>query len=89
MVTIYGTRFCPYCIAARRFLNDRGIVFEDIALDGNPVLRKEIMARSGRRTVPQIWIGEMHAGGYDDLRRLDRSGQLDGMLVQASQNQGT
>jgi glutaredoxin 3 len=76
LVRLYGTRFCPYCTAARRLLADRGIAFDDIAVDGNPELRATMERESGRRTVPQIWIGRRHVGGFDDLNALDRSGQL-------------
>lgn len=79
-VVLYGTRFCPYCVAARRLLKSKNVSFEDIAVDGNPALRRQIKARSGRDTVPQIWIGDVHVGGYDELRALDDAGDLDALL---------
>lgn len=79
-VTLYTTRFCPYCIAARSLLDSKGVAYREIAVDHNPGLRKEMMARSGRRTVPQIWVSEQHIGGFDDLRSLDRQGRLDELL---------
>jgi glutaredoxin 3 len=82
-VTLYTTRFCPYCVRARRFLDEKGVDFEDIAVDHDPQLRREMTQRSGRFTVPQIWIGEQHIGGCDDLLHLARLGQLDAMLEQA------
>ena len=69
-VVLYGTRFCPYCIAARRLLNKKNIQFEDIAVDNNPELRSQISEKSGRTTVPQIWIGEQPIGGYTELQKL-------------------
>ncbi|WIO73957.1 glutaredoxin 3 [Porticoccaceae bacterium LTM1] len=79
-VTVYGTRFCPYCIAAKRLLEQKGVHYQDIPVDGNPQLRAEVMQRSGQRTVPQIWVGDTHVGGFDDLRRLEMSGQLNNLL---------
>ena len=79
-VTLYGTRICPYCVGARLFLRQRGVAFQDIPVDGNPALRREVEARSGRDTVPQIWIGDYHVGGFTDLLALDREGVLDQLL---------
>ena len=79
-VTLYTTRFCPYCIRARSLLDDKGVVYHDIAVDNDPRLRREMMARSGRTTVPQIWVGEQHIGGCDDLLLLERQGLLDEFL---------
>ncbi len=79
-VTIYTTRTCPYCIAAKRLLDRKGVAYNEIAVDGNSALRAEMEQRSGRYTVPQIWIGEQHVGGCDDLHALERAGQLDGLL---------
>ncbi len=79
-VQLYGTRFCGYCRAARRLLVNKGVDFQDIAVDGNPELRAEVMQRSGRRTVPQIWIGKTHVGGFDDLLQLEQNKKLDDLL---------
>ena len=79
-VTIYTTRTCPYCIAAKRLLDRKGVAYNEIPVDGNFALRAEMEQRSGRYTVPQIWIGEQHVGGCDDLHALERAGQLDGLL---------
>ena len=79
-VLLYGTRFCPYCVGARLFLRQRGVAFEDIAVDGNAALRREVEARSGRYTVPQIWIDDYHVGGFTDLLALEREGVLDELL---------
>ena len=75
-VKMYTTRFCPYCIAARRLLEQLGIDFEDVAVDGNNELRAELMRASGHRTVPQIWVGEQHIGGYTELAALHQQGDL-------------
>jgi glutaredoxin 3 len=75
-VVLYGTRFCPYCIAARRLLNRENIPFEDIAVDNNPELRLQISERSGQTTVPQIWIGKQAIGGYTELQMLASSDEL-------------
>lgn len=79
-VTVYSTRFCPYCIAARRLLKDKGVAFEELAVDGNAALRAEMTEKAGRTSVPQIWVGDQHVGGFDELAALDRSGRLDELL---------
>jgi glutaredoxin 3 len=83
-IIMYSTRFCPYCIRARKLLEDKGIDYTDIGVDGQAQLRREMMERSGRRTVPQIWIGEQHVGGFDDLARLERQDHLDDLLKLAN-----
>lgn len=76
-VIMYCTAVCPYCVAAERLLNSKGITeIEKIRVDEQPQLREEMMARTGRRTVPQIYIGETHVGGFDDLSALDKAGGL-------------
>jgi glutaredoxin 3 len=79
-VTLYTTRFCPYCIRARGLLDRKGVEYTDIAVDGSPQLYREMAERSGRTSVPQIWIGERHIGGYDDMARLESQGRLDELL---------
>jgi len=79
-VTLYTTRYCPFCIRARYLLDSKNVSYVDIGVDARPELRREMMAKSGRHTVPQIWIGERHIGGYDDLARLNRQGELDVLL---------
>ena len=81
---MYSTRFCPYCIRARMLLDSKRVEYTDISVDSKPDLRREMMQRSGRRTVPQIWVGEQHVGGFDDLARLEQQGSLDQLLQQAS-----
>ena len=79
-VVIYSTPWCPYCIRAKRLLNDKGAAFTDIDVSSDPALRQEMIRRSGRSTVPQIWIGEQHVGGCDDLYALERQRRLDELL---------
>ncbi len=80
-VVIYSTRFCPYCIRARQVLNAKGVEFTDISVDEDFALRAEMEQRSGRCTVPQIWLGDIHVGGFDDLWRLEQRGELDALLL--------
>jgi glutaredoxin 3 len=80
-VRMYSTAICPYCVMAERLLLRKGVSqIEKLRVDQDPALRAEMMERTRRRTVPQIYIGETHVGGFDDLARLDRSGQLDTLL---------
>jgi glutaredoxin 3 len=79
-VTIYTTPYCPYCHAAKALLKRKGVAFEEIDVQ-DPSLRQQMMIRAnGRRTVPQIFIGETHVGGSDDMHELDRRGKLDPLL---------
>ncbi len=79
-VRMYATGWCPYCVAARDLLRSKGVQFEEIDLTGNPARRAEMESLSGRSSVPQIFIGDEHVGGYDDMAALDRSGRLDLLL---------
>jgi len=79
-VTMYSTRICPYCVMAEKLLAKKGIAVEKILLDNEPGLRKEMVERTGRTTVPQIFIGERHVGGYTDLAALDLKGELESLL---------
>jgi glutaredoxin 3 len=81
---MYATGWCGFCERARSLLQSKNVPFEEIDVDARPEARAEMMARSGRRTVPQIFIGETHVGGSDDLQDLEASGGLDPLL-----NQGT
>lgn len=80
-VTLYTSSYCGYCRRAVSLLRSKGIEPNEISVDGHPEVRREMEQRSGRRTVPQIWIGERHVGGCDELYALDRSGQLDPLLT--------
>ena len=79
-VTLYVTGWCPYCQRANGLLTRKNAVFTEINVDDDEKFREEMIARSGRRTVPQIFIGSRHIGGCDDLFALDRSGELDRLL---------
>lgn len=80
-VEIYTTRYCPYCTSAKALLKRKGVTFKEIDLAGNWELRDEMIQRAnGRTTVPQIFIGETHVGGSDDLHALERAGKLDPLL---------
>ena len=78
-VTIYTTPYCPYCHAAKALLKKKGIAFEEIDVQDR-ALRQKMLRANGRHTVPQIFIGEEHVGGSDDIHELDRRGQLDPLL---------
>lgn len=81
-VTIYTTATCPYCIRAKQLLAERGVTtLHEIRVDLDPAQRVAMMERTGRRTVPQIYIGDTHVGGCDDLVALDRSGGLEPLLA--------
>ena len=79
-IVVYSTDWCPFCTRARGLLERKGAKFEVIDVDERPEAREEMMARSGRRTVPQIFIGDTHVGGCDDLYALDAAGGLDPLL---------
>ena len=81
-VTMYTTGVCPYCQMAERLLRSKGVAeIDKIRVDTDPARREEMMSRTGRRTVPQIYIGETHVGGFDDLAELDREGGLEPLLA--------
>lgn len=81
-IVMYVSGFCPYCTMAEKLLRARGVdEIEKVRVDLQPELRVEMMQRTGRRTVPQIYIGQVHVGGYDDLAMLDRQGELDKLLA--------
>tara|TARA_B110000977_G_scaffold76096_1_gene102671 strand:- start:612 stop:884 length:273 start_codon:yes stop_codon:yes gene_type:complete len=82
-VTLYTTRFCPYCVRAKALLDQKGVIYTEIAVDNDPGLRREMMSRSGATSVPQIWIGEEHIGGCDEMLLLERQGRLDGLIERA------
>lgn len=79
-VVMYTTLVCPFCVMAKRLLQSKGVSFEEIRVDENLERRNEMMQRSGQRTVPQIFIGEVHVGGCQDLQALERAGKLDPLL---------
>jgi glutaredoxin 3 len=81
-IVMYATGVCPYCVMAEKLLRSKGAAdIEKVRVDLDPARRDEMMQRTGRRTVPQIYIGDRHVGGYDDLAALDRAGGLDPLLA--------
>jgi len=80
MIVIYLTQWCSYCYAAKKLLVEKGCEFEEIDLGAQPDRRSEMVERGGRHTVPQIWVGDRHIGGYQDLSALNDSGELDKLL---------
>jgi glutaredoxin 3 len=79
-VVVYSTAVCPYCVRAKALLDRKGITYEEIMIDGNREHMREMLERSKRRTVPQIFIDEYHVGGYDDMAALDSAGELNILL---------
>lgn len=79
-VLMYSSRVCPYCRMAERLLEQKGVQAEKIMVDQEPARREEMIRRAGRTSVPQIFIGETHVGGYTDLADLERAGRLDALL---------
>jgi len=81
-VEIYSTAICPYCVAAKQFLDRKGLSYREVRVDTDPQQRTLMLERSGgRRTVPQIFINGTHVGGFDDLVAAERSGRLDGLIA--------
>lgn len=81
-ILMYTTAVCPYCVRAEQLLRRKGVAeIEKVRIDLDPGRRDEMMQKTGRRTVPQIYIGETHVGGCDDLHELDRQGRLDALLA--------
>lgn len=82
---IYSSAICPYCVAAKNFLRSKGIAYEEVRIDLDPVRREEMLSKARRTSVPQIFFGDVHIGGFDDLVASDRSGRLAEILA-ASQS---
>jgi glutaredoxin 3 len=79
-VTIYTTQYCPYCVRAKQLLEQKGAKYDELRVDGDPNLRQIMTTKSNSRTVPQVWIGDTHVGGCDELFALERSNKLDKLL---------
>ena len=79
-VIVYTTRVCPYCVRAKYLLDRKGVGYEELNIEEDRTLMREMLERSKRRTVPQIFIDDYHVGGYDDLAELDSAGELDRLL---------
>lgn len=82
-VKIYSSKFCGYCVAAERLLSSKGVSYQLIKVDEDPEMFRVMTETTGRRTVPQIFIGEHHVGGFDDLSAINQSGELDSLLNQS------
>ncbi|EGW22099.1 glutaredoxin 3 [Methylobacter tundripaludum] len=82
-IQIYTTNICPYCMMAKRLLDKKGASYTEINVDAKPGLREEMMLKTKRRTVPQIYIGDYHVGGFDELYALDQQKKLDDLLKAA------
>ncbi|MFT5446193.1 MAG: glutaredoxin 3 [Gammaproteobacteria bacterium] len=80
-IQMYSSSLCPYCMMAGRLLNSKGVAVELLNVDGNAELRAQMQARSGRTSVPQIFIDELHVGGCDELHALEQTGKLDSLLT--------
>lgn len=83
-VVMYSTAICPYCVAAKNFLKQRGVEWREVRIDLDPVARDEMLAKAKRTSVPQIFINGTHVGGFDDMVALDRAGGLAPLLESAS-----
>lgn len=79
-IKVYSSRFCGFCVAAERLLTSKGVEYQLIKVDEDPAMFDYMIEASGRRTVPQIFIGEHHVGGFDDLSTINQSGELDQLL---------
>ena len=82
-ILMYSTRWCPFCVMAKRLFAAKGVRVDEVAVDSDPVRRAEMMERTGRRTVPQIFIGERYLGGFEEIAALDHKGELDPLLLDA------
>ena len=79
-ILIYTTNICPYCVMAKRLLDKKGATYTEINVDTQTGLREEMMRKTKRRTVPQIYIGDLHVGGFDELYALEQQKKLDALL---------
>jgi glutaredoxin 3 len=83
IITIYSTAICPYCVAAKNFLKSKGLSWNEVRIDTNPAEREAMVAKARRTSVPQIFVGETHVGGYDDMMALHRAGKFEPLLAAA------
>ena len=79
-ITIYSTLVCPYCVAAKNFLKSKGLAWNEVRIDLDPVERDKMMAKTKRTSVPQIFVGDVHVGGYDDMMAMHREGKVEPLL---------
>lgn len=81
VITIYSSAICPYCVMAKNFLKSKGHAWTEVRIDTDPVAREAMMAKARRTSVPQIFVGDVHVGGYDDMMALHRVGKLEPLLA--------
>ena len=79
-ITLYSSAICPYCVAAKNFLKSKGLAWTEVRIDTDPAAREAMMAKARRTSVPQIFVGETHVGGYDDMMALHRAGKFEPLL---------
>ncbi len=79
-IVVYTTQVCPYCVAAKNFLKSKGLEWREVRIDLDPAEREKMMAMAKRTSVPQIFVGETHVGGYDDMMALHRAGKFEPLL---------
>ena len=80
VITLYSSAICPYCVMAKNFLKSKGLAWTEVRIDTDPVAREAMVAKARRTSVPQIFVGDVHVGGYDDMMALHRAGKLDALL---------
>ena len=83
VITIYSSAICPYCVMAKNFLKSKGLAWTEVRIDIDPVAREAMMAKARRTSVPQIFVGDVHVGGYDDMMALHRAGKFEPLLAGA------
>lgn len=81
VITIYSTLVCPYCVAAKNFLKSKGLDWNEVRIDLDPVEREKMVAKAKRTSVPQIFVGDTHVGGYDDMMAMHREGRFEPLLA--------
>ena len=79
-ITLYSSLVCPYCVAAKNFLKSKGLTWNEIRIDTDPVERERMIARAKRTSVPQIFVGDVHVGGFDDMMAMHRAGKFEPLL---------
>ena len=84
-ITIYSTLVCPYCVAAKNFLKSKGLEWKEVRIDLDPVQRDKMIAKAKRTSVPQIFVGDVHVGGYDDMMAMHREGKFEPLLAGAGE----
>lgn len=80
-ITMYTTAICPYCISAKHFLKSKGLTWSEVRIDTDPAERQRMVDRTGRTSVPQIFVGDVHVGGFDDMMAMHRAGQFEPLLA--------